>query len=128
MIFRKKHKIPIFFGDLIVFINNNFKAVSDKYKLELPEEYHSGFDALVNQFYTKNGCPVYYVILDETIKDGTIVHESKHIVNRIFKDRGIELDLDNDETECYLLEWVFQTIKNDYLKFKSLNDIPRATN
>jgi len=47
---------------------------------------------------------------------GTIAHECKHIVNFIFEARGIKLDLNNDEPECYLLEWlvnkIYSIIKN----------------
>ena len=53
---------------------------------------------------------------DTEITAGTIAHECKHIVNFIFEARGIKLDLDNDEAECYLLEWlvdkIYSIIKN----------------
>ena len=42
---------------------------------------------------------------------GIIVHESKHLVNEVFNRVGAELDLNNDEPEAYLLQWVFEEIE-----------------
>ena len=47
---------------------------------------------------------------DLKITIGGIVHECKHMVNIIFRARGVELDIENDETECYLLEWLVDKI------------------
>lgn len=41
---------------------------------------------------------------------GEIAHECKHLVNEIIIDFGGKLDLNNDETECYLLMWVIDEI------------------
>lgn len=39
-----------------------------------------------------------------------IVHEVVHIVNRIFAFKGVELDLNNDESQAYLTEYIFNEI------------------
>lgn len=51
----------------------------------------------------------------------TIVHEAKHSVNQIFISKGIQLDLNNDEPECYLLDWIVKEIFKVYFKFKEQN-------
>ena len=43
---------------------------------------------------------------------GEIAHEVKHLVNEIIIDFGGKLDLQNDETECYLLQWAMDEIYN----------------
>lgn len=51
---------------------------------------------------------------------GIIAHEAKHLVNAIFVDIGQELDLHNDEAECYLLGWIVDRVHE--LNKKHLND------
>lgn len=70
-----------------------------------------------NNFYAlavskENANGVWAVLLpsDSINRHGTIAHEAKHIVNYIFDDRGIKLDTDNDEAECYFLGWVVDRI------------------
>jgi hypothetical protein len=41
---------------------------------------------------------------------GVIAHEAKHAVNEIFKSVGYELDVRNDEAECYFLGWLVDEI------------------
>ena len=59
-------------------------------------------------------------------KHGIIAHECKHVVNFIFLDKGIKLDAENDEAECYLLDWivteVYKAIDKYYLKADSASD------
>lgn len=71
----------------------------------------NGFEALCGKFNTKCGYDRYFLLLHKNVKDRTVVHEAKHIVNFIFNDKQIELSLTNDEPECYLLGWVFSKIK-----------------
>ena len=50
---------------------------------------------------------------EESIKyptPGIVAHEAKHLVNYIFKDRFVELDLENDEPEAYLLGFIVDKI------------------
>lgn len=39
-----------------------------------------------------------------------IVHESVHIVNMIFNICGVQLDLENDETQAYLTQYIFKEL------------------
>ena len=48
------------------------------------------------------------------ITPGVIAHESTHVKNIIFKDIGQFPDLDNDEAEAYLMEWIVETVTNFY--------------
>lgn len=41
---------------------------------------------------------------------GEIAHEAKHLVNEIFISIHAKLDVNNDEFECYLLQWVIDEL------------------
>jgi len=41
---------------------------------------------------------------------GVIAHECKHFVNALFMQRGVELDPENDEPECYMLGWAVDQV------------------
>lgn len=51
------------------------------------------------------------VIYTETIDKGLLVHESVHAANVLFKEIGHALDLDNDEPQAYLVEWIFNNAR-----------------
>ena len=44
------------------------------------------------------------------ITPSLIVHETVHLVNRLFIFKGVELDAKNDETQAYLTEYVFDKL------------------
>lgn len=51
------------------------------------------------------------VVFQETqIHPDLIVHEVVHLVNRIFHFKGVKLDAENDETQAYLTEYIFNEI------------------
>ena len=49
--------------------------------------------------------------------DGVVAHEAVHAVNNIFKSRGIKLDINNDELQAYLTEWVFEQVENYFEEY-----------
>jgi hypothetical protein len=58
------------------------------------------------------------IFLKPTAKPGVIAHECKHAVNFIFKWHGQKLSLDNDEHECYLLDWMVDQAHYSIKKFR----------
>jgi hypothetical protein len=50
------------------------------------------------------------VVFEGEPKIETIAHETVHIVNMLFQNHGLKLDLDNDEMQAYLTAFVFQKI------------------
>lgn len=106
---KKTIKVPIVDSIIIVYQNENIedslKQAGLKYNPENSSAltFHLGFQTNL-------------VIFDEqNCKPGIIAHEAKHIVNYIFTDMGYKLDNDNDEMECYFLEWVVNQL-HKYLK------------
>lgn len=56
---------------------------------------------------SKKGIERFWMVFKPTKHNmDTISHEITHCVNAICKSRGIKLDPDNDEAQCYLTGWV----------------------
>jgi len=47
-----------------------------------------------------------------------VAHECVHVVNRVYIDRGIELDKHNDEPQAYLLSFFVEQIHRHVEKYK----------
>jgi len=105
----KRFKIPVYYGTLIVCVSDNLQSAVDKLKIEFNAH---GFGALARQRTLKNGYREYSVLLLPNVGKAKIAHEAKHIVNMVFHWVGMELDTQNDEAECYFLEWVFGKIED----------------
>lgn len=102
MLKKKKIKIPIYFGNLIVILTDDLNNIG--YKGVIPDM----SDCYAYCFKeNSNGFTDYYIVLDiENVKPSIIAHEALHCVGEIFEDRGIKMDINNDEPQCYLLGWV----------------------
>lgn len=48
---------------------------------------------------------------EKYITNRVIVHEAVHIVNQVFKQCYVDLDLKNDETQAYLTDWIFNELE-----------------
>lgn len=106
----KIFKIPIYFGELHVFVSEDFNKINKDFKLNITQHIIN-HEAICGEFNKSNGYTRYFLLIHKDVTDKIIVHESKHIVNFIFNDRQISLDLINDDPECYLLGWIFSKIK-----------------
>lgn len=101
-----EREIPLYGGLLRVLISNDLQALWDKLEL--------GENSLPNSLDCYNAVCwdetepaeyVQYAIFRPKPAAHTLAHEAKHLVNRIFRSRGVNLDLWNDEHECYMLDW-----------------------
>jgi len=102
---KRKFKIPIYFGTLIVIKTNDFKAVIKKYGLDKSS---SECDAFVFRIETKKRLRYFAVFKKHNVSN--IAHEAVHIVSDIFRDGGIIPDVKNDEPQAYLTGWVANKI------------------
>ena len=98
---RKKVKVPLYPNVLIMYKCDDLKEIQKKYDLSDCSDY----DAIV---FEHKGCDV--VAFSKTTSPSIIAHEALHITNNIFRSINAEADLDNDEPQCYLLEWVVKQI------------------
>lgn len=101
----KQKTVPIYKSVLgLIFYDDPQKLIDKFNHIEFTHDPH-GFQG--GSFYLDG---IVYIALwcDKKLSVGHVVHECKHAVNHIFKEIGQELDLNNDESECYLLQWVFE--------------------
>jgi hypothetical protein len=103
MIQIKKVKIPIYFGTLVIIFTDSIEEAATQYDLKLKEDEHDAFaweDEKTDE----------YIVAIKNNKFSVIAHETVHIVNYIFKRRGIILDVNNDEPQAYLTGWIVNEI------------------
>jgi len=105
----KTIKIPIYQGTLTVIFDNDLSYVQKKYNTIPLNNYGAVFLSNDKEFRK-------YVVAFETEDLGTIAHEVTHIKNQIFKDCMMELDVDNDEAEAYLVGWLYREIHKVLLR------------
>lgn len=108
-----KYSIPIYGADLILVISQDDTLKEDLKKLNIktfPDDVSLNiYDAIAFSEPYKSGESRYIIIMVEDISNGTVAHECNHIVNWIFKDRGI-VNINNDEPASYLLGWMVNKV------------------
>ena len=108
-------KIQIYKGTLYVGIGN-LCTLSEQLKLDIPKDFLRKCKAITHM---ENGMEFYILMDSRTINDlEVIVHEAKHFVNYVFSDRGVALDVENDEPECYFLGWTASKIQKAINRYK----------
>ena len=96
-------EIPIYQCKLTIILDKDLSYVTKKYKtIDL-----SDYGAVTMRTPNKHS---EYIIAFEYIEGSIIAHEIVHLVNYIFKDRGVKLDIKNDESQAYLTGWLFKEI------------------
>jgi hypothetical protein len=102
-----KVDIPIYFGRLDVVVSKNFNAALKKFKEQFDPKFNANqYDAFVFKIMSKKGYSRYVVFVKPNSSPKVIAHESVHIVNLIFDDTKIQIDIHNDEPQAYLTGWV----------------------
>lgn len=99
----KKAKVPLYTAsELTVVYTDDFNKYAEKKHFEYDVDTNT-FAAGVIEL--EKGSPT-ILINPETATPGIIAHECKHALNAIFRYSRIDLDIHNDEPECYLLTWI----------------------
>ena len=104
-----KIKVPLYEIDFNLKVYDSSKEVK-KSSIEYP------YKDRIGCVYTKK--EQLNIVLNKYHKltVGEIAHEVKHLVNEILIYINAQLDLNNDEFECYLLQWVMDEVYNFYEK------------
>jgi len=105
---KKRIKIPIYLGYLIIIVTKRLKKIVRKYNVISTTDLDS--DAFSFRLVNKKRVVKYYCVLRPKTKPGVIAHEANHLVNMIFKDDCIMLDTLNDEAQSYFLQWIVKQI------------------
>jgi hypothetical protein len=98
--------IPLYEGLLRIVIADDLQKVWDFLdfgKTDLPHSLDH-YNAITWD-EASPGNYIQYAIFRFGAQAHTFAHEAKHLVNRTFRSRGVNLDPWNDEHECYFLDW-----------------------
>ncbi|MCE4064340.1 hypothetical protein LXM63_04485 [Chryseobacterium gleum] len=110
---KKTIKIPIYFGDFTIILDpEEWKNVNSIYQHRL--QWDRPADERDEAFVfddCQNGYSKYVVCFKARPKNSVITHECVHLVNKLFKDRGQKLDIENDEAQAYMTGWFFDQIE-----------------
>lgn len=110
IIFSKK--IPIYFGKLVIIVNNDFsesiKSLNMKNR-DSDDEWKDccGLSIVGKDQFNKTK---YVILLDEIPTHSIIAHEALHITHYILRNICADSDIHNDETTCYLLDWIVEQV------------------
>ena len=110
-----KTEIPIYFGYLRIVLTRNFNKAAKKLKCKTHLNL-SDYGAFVYPSKDKKGLTIYTVVLNPKPSHTVIAHEVVHVVNAIYEDRGMSLQVKDDEHQAYLTGWVTQQIYNSIKK------------
>lgn len=97
-------QIPIYQATVTVILDKDLSYVEKKYKTAPLSNY--GAVTMRNEAKFKD-----YVLAFEYSDGSIIAHEIVHLINYLYLDCGIELDIINDEHTAYLSGWLFRKIE-----------------
>lgn len=100
MVRKHKIKVPIYGTSVTVILCDSLKEIEKEYNL-------TDTDCCAAITFKRK---FKYHVAFEKAPPETIAHEVVHLVNHIFYDRGINLDLINDEPQAYFTGWLFNQI------------------
>ncbi|SED10958.1 hypothetical protein SAMN04489761_4303 [Tenacibaculum sp. MAR_2009_124] len=126
----KEIELPIYHGTIVFIDSNDIGKINERHKLDAKREPFAS--AYENYKKLDDGSTqTYYLIvcnsktkLDFTV--GSVAHECFHITNFIFENRGIKADLNNDEPQAYLLEYLMDIAYGFYFAKKTTEAFAHA--
>lgn len=116
-------KIPLYGGEMVMVQCENWETLKLVYKSDLekysnqPDEQHDGY--VFEAALPGGGCQ--YVVAFKCVPKGSVIaHECVHLVNAVYANCLIPLDIYNDEHQAYLLEWFFDQIDTFFNCYKEV--------
>lgn len=104
--------IPIYTGTLTTVLVGDWDELKGMYPAMDTEYLSSCYAAVVfTDEHTEDDGAHYVAAFCGRPEGKTIAHETVHVVNRVFSDRGARLDPFNDEPQAYLTGWVYGEIE-----------------
>ena len=111
----KSIKLPMYIGNFHMHkleSKSDFAKMKKKHEKNMPKNFND-YDGFV--FYEKDN---YHVVFRKIPTMSVISHEVVHLVNAVFIEHQIELDLYNDEPQAYLHGWFVKQIDKFLKKSK----------
>jgi hypothetical protein len=115
MLLSKIYSLPIYTGNMKIIVADDFVSAKQQFEIEVDDDMLKA-DALTIPVQFDNGYMDYIVMFKPSATIGTMAHEAKHLLNMIWEQHGIKLDIHNDEPECYYLEWLMSTIYDFFVE------------
>jgi len=107
----KKIEVPLYHCYLHVHFADDLSILEKKLSIKPQEGFnYEHFEAVAFEIYKDGTQHVHVAFEGKELYPDVVAHESKHAVNMIFKGAFIELDVHNDEPECYLLSWIVKQV------------------
>lgn len=97
-------EIPILKERFFIIVVDDLSKLNDVHNTDIKADM---YDAVT---YKANNGDLIVAFEKGKATPGIVLHESIHIVNHIFTDKGIQLDRINDEFQAYFTQWVFEQI------------------
>jgi hypothetical protein len=102
-----RYSVPIYGGRLSVVVSDNFLQDMERYRCINSDDASL---ARAGAFAFEEDSNSWVVFTPKKSLVSIVAHEAVHVANFIFKERGMELDLDNDEGYAYLVGWISEKI------------------
>jgi hypothetical protein len=101
-------EIPIYYGRVHILVGHDLAALSRA--AGVGDQGFNGLSLAQYQAYSFTGeketTRGYFALFRPDASAGLLAHEAVHLVNKIFADRGVKLDIENDEPQAYLMGWL----------------------
>jgi hypothetical protein len=97
-----------------IIITTDIRTSINRHSLTKVQRDETVGDAFFGRDHKKNFG--YIIVFLETFSYQTLVHEFTHLVNRIYADRGVIVDCENDEHDAYFRGWLFDKINKALIK------------
>jgi hypothetical protein len=100
--------IPIFKSEVKVARVADVQTFAKKYDFFVGEDY----ECMCGEMYPGT----YLIIVSETARPASIVHECTHAANLVLGRIGHKFSYDNDEVQAYLLGYIFDKVWAEFVK------------
>lgn len=97
--------VPIFFGRVIVWVTDDFAPILKDNGIR---DYYADREGL--SFTVEVNETEHHILLRLNSDSSILIHELVHTTNNILQQCNIKADYDNDETQAYLMSWLYKTI------------------
>lgn len=101
----KQFHIPVYHGSLIVAQGNDFEAICKKLDVNWDDVQLGETTGAATITVEEDGILDFFMLFRMGADWREVAHESLHFVNRLFANRGVILDPENDEPQAYMLGW-----------------------
>lgn len=114
----KRHDLTLWKANIYFVETKDSEEVIKRFNLNLPKSFEfKNYDAFVWKQERAEGGEDYYLVSRPDVKLSVLIHECVHLGMFILTDRGVDVQVSNDEPLAYLVEYLFDEA-NKFFKLK----------